>query len=68
MHDCTACRPRLNSQHNTEPHLAESTPISPHTTRAVWVMLFALTTAVALSQAFRTVAAIMAAPLQADFH
>ena len=31
-------------------------------------MLFALTTAVALSQAFRTVAAIMAAPLQSDFH
>src|SRR6186713_1425521 len=31
-------------------------------------MLFALTTAVALSQSFRTVAAIMAAPLQADFH
>ena len=31
-------------------------------------MLFALTSAFALSQAFRTVAAIMAAPLQADFH
>jgi predicted MFS family arabinose efflux permease len=31
-------------------------------------MLFALTTAFALSQAYRTVAAIMAAPLQADFH
>ncbi len=30
-------------------------------------MLFALVTAFALSQAFRTVAAIMAAPLQADF-
>ncbi|MES2363056.1 MAG: MFS transporter [Pseudomonadota bacterium] len=30
-------------------------------------MLFALTTAFALSQAWRTVAAIMAAPLQADF-
>lgn len=36
--------------------------------RNVWVMLFALTTAFALSQAWRTVAAIMAAPLQADFH
>ena len=36
--------------------------------RSVWVMLFALTTAFALSQAYRTVAAIMAAPLQADFH
>jgi predicted MFS family arabinose efflux permease len=31
-------------------------------------MLFALTTAFALSQAWRTVAAIMATPLQADFH
>ena len=31
-------------------------------------MLFALTTAFALSQAYRTVATIMAAPLQADFH
>ena len=31
-------------------------------------MLFALTTAFALSQAWRTVAAIMAPPLQADFH
>ena len=36
--------------------------------RAHWVMLFALTTAFALSQAWRTVASIMAAPLQADFH
>jgi MFS family permease len=31
-------------------------------------MLFALTTAFALSQAYRTVATIMAAPLQNDFH
>ena len=31
-------------------------------------MLFALTTAFALSQSYRTVATIMAAPLQADFH
>lgn len=31
-------------------------------------MLFALTTAFALSQAWRSVAAIMAAPLQTDFH
>ena len=37
-------------------------------THSVWVMLFALTTAFALSQAYRTIAAIMAAPLQADFH
>ncbi len=41
---------------------------TPAQTRATWVMLFALTTAFALSQAYRTVAAIMAAPLQADFH
>ena len=33
----------------------------------MWPMLFALTTAYALSQAWRTVAAIMAAPLQSDF-
>lgn len=31
-------------------------------------MLFALTTAFALSQAYRTVATLMAAPLQAEFH
>ena len=36
--------------------------------RPVGVMLFALTTAFALSQAYRTVAALMAGPLQADFH
>ena len=33
-----------------------------------WVMLLALTTAFALSQAFRTVAAVLATPLQAEFH
>jgi MFS family permease len=36
--------------------------------RPLWAMLFALTTAFALSQAYRTVATLMAAPLQADFH
>jgi predicted MFS family arabinose efflux permease len=41
---------------------------TPATDHSVWVTLFALTTAFALSQAYRTVAAIMAAPLQADFH
>ena len=35
---------------------------------SLWVMLFALTTAFALSQAWRTVAAIMAVPLQNEFH
>ncbi|MES2941629.1 MAG: MFS transporter [Pseudomonadota bacterium] len=37
------------------------------TSRPLWAMLFALTTAFALSQAWRTVAAMMAAPLQAEF-
>ena len=36
-------------------------------TRQIWVMLLALTCAFTLSQAWRTVAAIMAVPLQADF-
>ena len=35
---------------------------------SVRVMLLALTCGFGLSQAWRTVAAIMAAPLQADFH
>ena len=41
-----------------------------HTSRTAgssWLMLMALTTAFALSQAFRTVAAILATPLQAEF-
>ena len=38
------------------------------TSRSLWVMLFALTSAFTLSQAYRTVGAIMAAPLQNDFH
>lgn len=49
------------------PPAASTSHITP-APRSVWVMLFALTTAFALSQAYRTVAAIMAAPLQADFH
>jgi predicted MFS family arabinose efflux permease len=55
--------------------MKSTSPTSPATlaaraapTRSVWIMLFALTTAFGLSQAYRTVAAIMAAPLQADFH
>ena len=48
-------------------------PAAPHlpnvlNTRSVWMMLFVLTTGFALSQSFRTVAAMMAAPLQAEFH
>lgn len=35
---------------------------------AGWAMLLALTSAFAMSQAFRTVAAILAAPLQAEFN
>lgn len=48
---------------------ARTSPAPSHAApaRSVWIMLLALTTAFALSQAFRTVAAIMAAPLQADF-
>lgn len=38
-----------------------------HVPRSTWLMLLVLTSAFALSQAFRTVAAIMAAPLQKDF-
>jgi predicted MFS family arabinose efflux permease len=48
---------------------APPTSAAPHPvdSRSVWIMLFALISAFALSQAVRTVAAIMAAPLQADF-
>ncbi|WP_397408722.1 nitrate/nitrite transporter [Polaromonas sp.] len=53
------------------PHATLASPALPDPralpTRAIWVMLFALITAFALSQACRTVAAIMATPLQADF-
>ncbi|MBB4223028.1 putative MFS family arabinose efflux permease [Variovorax guangxiensis] len=41
---------------------------APLTPRAAWAMVLALCAGVALSQAFRTVGAIMASPLQADFH
>ncbi|SFP85339.1 Predicted arabinose efflux permease, MFS family [Variovorax sp. 770b2] len=40
---------------------------APLTSRAAWVMVLALCAGVALSQAFRTVGAIMASPLQTDF-
>ena len=41
--------------------------LDPREGRALWPMLFALTTAFALSQAWRTVGGIMAGPLQTDF-
>ncbi len=40
---------------------------APPVRASAWVMLLALTATFALSQAFRTVAAILAAPLQAEF-
>ena len=39
---------------------------APPARASAWVMLLALTTAFAMSQAFRTVAAILAAPMQAE--
>ena len=45
-----------------------STHHSPTGHARSWVMLLALTAAFAMSQAFRTVGAILATPLQAEFH
>jgi predicted MFS family arabinose efflux permease len=57
-------RPPQNKDNNvpTSPLL-----LSRPAARSPWLMLLALTTAFALSQAFRTVAAILAVPLQKDF-
>jgi predicted MFS family arabinose efflux permease len=44
-----------------------TTAAAPSSTRSAWVMLLALTGGFALSQAFRTVAAILAPPLQKEF-
>src|SRR6476469_123151 len=44
-----------------------STTATPIASRTAWTMLLALTCGFALSQAFRTVAAIMAPPLQREF-
>lgn len=44
-----------------------SAPAPSSTTRTAWIMLIALTSGFALSQAYRTVTAIMATALQADF-
>ncbi|WP_370692382.1 nitrate/nitrite transporter [Polaromonas sp.] len=59
----TAAAPPPHAAH-ASPNLSDPRAVP---TRAIWVMLFALITAFALSQACRTVAAIMATPLQADF-
>lgn len=47
---------------------AQRPAAQPLTPQAAWVMVLALCAGVALSQAFRTVGAIMASPLQSDFH
>ncbi|MDP3310235.1 MAG: MFS transporter, partial [Polaromonas sp.] len=52
---------------NSAPAQAASLPPVPASHRSVWIMLLALTTAFALSQSWRSVAALMAAPLQGDF-
>jgi predicted MFS family arabinose efflux permease len=49
------------------PHSPERNPAEPPIPRTTWVMLLALCTAFMLSQAYRTVAAMMATQLQADF-
>lgn len=43
-------------------------PSAAPAARAIWPMLLALTTAFGLSQAYRTVIALMAVSLQGDFH
>ncbi|MBS0608080.1 MAG: MFS transporter, partial [Proteobacteria bacterium] len=48
----------------SSPAAMQPAPMPPH---AALMMLVALTSGFALSSAFRTVAAILAAPLQADF-
>jgi predicted MFS family arabinose efflux permease len=42
-------------------------PAAPRSAALPWAMLFALTAAFAMSQAFRTVGAILAAPLRTEF-
>jgi predicted MFS family arabinose efflux permease len=48
-------------------HGDEDRAAGRHSSRAAWVMLFALATAFSLSQAYRTVTAMMATQLQRDF-
>lgn len=52
----------------TTAHATATAPPPPLPPRTALMMLVALTSGFALSSAFRTVAAILAAPLQADFH
>ena len=54
---------------NTPMPPSRSTPLTPPapSAKTLWVMLLGLTTAFALSQSFRTIAAMMATPLQAEF-
>ena len=49
------------------PHSAEVPAVDALPTRTTWLMLLALCTAFALSQAYRTVAAMMATQLQDEF-
>lgn len=48
-------------------HLAGDTGVQAGPARSAWTMLMALCSAFALSHAYRTIAAIMASPLQAEF-
>ncbi len=48
-------------------HGDEDRAAGQHSSRTAWIMLFALATAFSLSQAYRTVAAMMATQLQRDF-
>jgi predicted MFS family arabinose efflux permease len=52
---------------NSAPAQAADHPPAPASIRATWIMLLALTSAFALSQSYRSVAALMASPLQGDF-
>ncbi|MBA3594926.1 MAG: MFS transporter [Pseudomonadota bacterium] len=52
---------------HSAPAQASRLPPAPASHRDTWTMLLALTTAFALSQSWRSVAALMAAPLQSDF-
>ena len=47
--------------------MTSSAALSHNKTTSPWIMLMALTTAFGLSQSFRTIAAIMAPPLQKEF-